>query len=238
MPTGRALSNFIKILSLFNTQPNRPRASPAIFKHVGQVPYSRGFKFGEKGPIKIFPIFAYRSGAVEFHQILSIFNTQTNRPRASPAIFKHVGQVSYSRGFKFGENGPIKIFLIFAYRSSAVEFHQILSLFNTQPNRPRASPAIFKHVGQVSYSRGFKFGEKGPIKIFPIFAYRSGAVEFHQILSLFNTQPNRPRASPAIFKHVGQVPYSRGFKFGEKVPIKILPHFCLQVRRCRISSKF
>ena len=56
-PTGPALLNFIKILSLFNTQPNRPRASPAIFKHVGQVPYSRGFKFGEKGPIKIFAHF-------------------------------------------------------------------------------------------------------------------------------------------------------------------------------------
>ena len=32
-------------------------------------------------------------------------------------------------------------------------------------------------------------------------------VEFHQILRLLNTEPNRPRASPAIFKHVGQVPY-------------------------------
>ena len=53
LPTGPALLNFSKILSLFNTQPNRPRASPAIFKHVGQVPYSSGFKFGEKGPIKI-----------------------------------------------------------------------------------------------------------------------------------------------------------------------------------------
>ena len=39
-------------------------------------------------------------------------------------------------------------------------------------------------------------------------------------------------ASPAIFKHVGQVPYSRGFKFVEKGPIKILAHFCLHVRRC------
>ena len=48
-------------------------------------------------------------------------------------------------------------------------------------------------------------------------------------LSLFNTQPNRPRASPASFKHVGQVLYSRGFKFLEKGPIKILIHFCLQV---------
>ena len=57
-------------------------------------------------------------------------------------------------------------------------------------------------------------------------------LNFIKILSLFNTQPNRPRASPEIFKHVGQVPYSRGFKFGEKGPIKILAHFCLQVRRC------
>ena len=70
-------------------------------------------------------------------------------------------------------------------------------------------------------------------------------VEFHQILRLFNTEPNRPRASPAIFKHVGQVPYSRGFKFGrrvryggEKGPIKILVHFGRQVRYGRISSNF
>ena len=55
---------------------------------------------------------------------------------------------------------------------------------------------------------------------------------FIKILILFNTQSNRPRASPAIFKHVGQVPYSRGFNFGEKGLIKILAHFCLQFRRC------
>ena len=55
---------------------------------------------------------------------------------------------------------------------------------------------------------------------------------FLKILNLFNTQLNRPRASHAIFKHVGQVHYSRGFKFGAKRPIKILPHFCLQVRSC------
>ena len=101
-----------------------------------------------------------------------------------------------------------------------VEFHQIIRLFNTQPNRPRALPAIFNHVGQVPYSRGFKFGENRPI------------------IRLFNTEPNRPRASPAIFKHVGQVPYSRGFKFGEKGPIKILVHFGSQVRYGRISSNF
>ena len=62
--------------------------------------------------------------------------------------------------------------------------------------------------------------------------------DFIKILSLFNTQPNSPRAWPTISKHVGQVPYSRDFKFGEKGSIKILPYFFLQVRRCRISSKF
>ena len=105
-----------------------------------------------------------------------------------------------------------------------VEFHKILGLFNTQHNRPRASPAIFKHVGQVPYSRASNLGKRGRSKFCKIFAYRSGVVEFHQILRLFNTQPNRPKASPAIFKHVGQVPYSRGFKFGEKGPIKMLYH--------------
>ena len=89
--------------------------------------------------------------------------------------------------------------------------------------------------------------EKGPIKIlahFCLHVWRTflptgqALFNFIKILSLFNTQPNRPRTSPAIFKHVGQDPYSRGFKFGEKGPIKILAHFCLQVRRCSISSKF
>ena len=63
-------------------------------------------------------------------------------------------------------------------------------------------------------------------------------VEFHQILRLLNTEPNRPRASPSIFKHVGQVPYSRGFKFGEKGTIKILVYFGRQVQYGRISSNF
>ena len=118
-------------------------------------------------------------------------------------------------------------------------FIKILSLFNTQPNRPRASPAISMHVGQVPYSRGFKFGEKEADQNFAPFWPTFWALSnFIKVLSLFNKQPNRPRASPAISTHIGQVPYSRGFKFGEKGPIKILPHFGLQVRRCRISSKF
>ena len=117
-------------------------------------------------------------------------------------------------------------------------FIKILSLFNTQPNMPRASPASFKHVSRSPTQGASNLG-KGADQNFPPFLPTSPALSnFIKILSLFNTQPNRPRASPAIFKHVGQVPYSRGFKFGEKGPIKILPHFCLQIRRCRISSKF
>ena len=48
-----------------------------------------------------------------------------------------------------------------------------------------ASPAISKHVVQVHYSRGFKFGEKGRSKFCPILAYRSGAVGFHQNFKSF-----------------------------------------------------
>ena len=164
---------------------------------------------------------------LNFIKILSLFNTQHNRPRASYAIFKHVGQVSYLRGFKFGESSDQNFGPFLLTCPALLNFIKILSLFNTQPNRPRASPSIFKHVGLVPYSRDLQTWGKGADQNYgPFFAYRSGAVEFHQHLSLFNTQPNRPRDSPSIFKHVGQVPYSRGFKFWEKGPIKILDHFC------------
>ena len=88
-----------------------------------------------------------------------------------------------------------------------VEFHQILRLFDTEPNRPRDSPAIFKHVGQAPTQGASNLGKRGRSKFWSILAVRSGMVEFHQILRLFNTEPNRIRTSPAIFKHVGQVPY-------------------------------
>ena len=105
LPTGLGWLNFIKILSLFNIQPNRPRASPAIVKHVGQISYSRGFKLGEGTDRNFGPFLPTGLWWLNFIKILSLFNTQPNRPRASPAIFKHVGQASYSRGFKFGERG-------------------------------------------------------------------------------------------------------------------------------------
>ena len=118
LPTGPALSNFIKILSLFNTQANRPRASPAIFKHVGQVPYSRGFKFGEKGPIKILSHICLLVRRFSTHKLIGL---------EPPPQFLSMYKVPYSRGFKFGEKGPIKI--LSHIWSGAVEFHQNFKSF-------------------------------------------------------------------------------------------------------------
>ena len=115
---------------------------------------------------------------------------------------------------------------------------KIFSLFNKQPNRPRASPASFKHVGQVLYSRGFKFGENGPTKIWVHFGLQVRGGWIWPKFLVFNTQPNRNNTSPASFKHVGQVLYSRGFKFGENGPIKIWVHFGLQVSGGWIWPKF
>ena len=156
-----------KIFSLFNTQPNRPRASPASFKHVGQVLYSRGFKNWRKRADQNLGKF-WPPGLrwLNLTKIFSLFNTQPNSPRASPASFKHVGQVLYSRGFKFGENTADQNLSPFWPPGPRwLNLTKIFSLFNTQLNRPRASPASFKHVGQVLYSRGFKFGKNGLIKI-------------------------------------------------------------------------
>ena len=71
---------------------------------------------------------------------------------------------------------------------------KIFSLFNTQLNRPRASPASFKHVGQVLYSRGFKFGENTAYQnLGPFWAPGPRMLNLTKIFSLFKTQPNRPR---------------------------------------------
>ena len=131
-----------------------------------------------------------------------------------------------------GKSGRSKFWPFLPTGPALLNFIKILSLSNTQPNRPTASPAIFKHVGQALLN-GLQILGKGADQNFgPFLPTGPALLNFIKILSLFITQPNRPRASTAIFKHVGQVPYSRGFKFGEKMPIKILAHFCLQVRRC------
>ena len=113
LPPGPWRVNLIKIISLFNTQTNRPWACPASFQPVGQALYSRGFKFGEIRQIKILVHFWPRPQRVNLIKIFSLFKTQTNRPSACPASFQPVGQALYSRGFKFGEIGPIKIFVHF-----------------------------------------------------------------------------------------------------------------------------
>ena len=122
---GPGWLNLTKIFNLFNTHPNRPRTSPASFKHIGQVLFSRGFKFGQNQADQNLGTF-WPPGPrwLNLTKIFSLFNTQPNRPRASPASFRNVGQVLYSRGFKFGENGPIKIWVHFTSRSTVVEFDQ------------------------------------------------------------------------------------------------------------------
>ena len=67
-------------------------------------------------------------------------------------------------------------------------------------------------------------------KFGPFWPPRPGWMNVIKIFSLFNAQTNRTRASPASFQQVGQVPYSRGIKYGENRPIKNLVHFGLQDR--------
>ena len=115
-PPGPRWLNLTKIYSLFNTQPNRDRASPASFKHVGQVLYSRGFNLWKTVRSKIGAFWPPGPRWLNLTKIFSLFNTQPNRPRASPASFKHVGQVLYSRGFKFRKTGRSKFGSILACR--------------------------------------------------------------------------------------------------------------------------
>ena len=141
------------------------------------------------------------------------------------------------KGLQIWGKGADQNFGLFLLTGPALmNFIKILSLFNTQINRPRSSTAIFNHVEQVPYSSCFKLGKRGHQNFGPFLLTGPALLNFIKILSLFDTQPNRPRASPAIFKHVGQVPYSRGFKFAEKGPFKILAHFCLQVQRFNTLS--
>ena len=103
---------------------------------------------------------------------------------------------------------------------------------------PSASPASFKHVGQALLN-GLQIREKEADQNFgPFLPTDLRWLNFIKNLSLFNTQPNRPRASPASFKHVGPAPYSRGFKFDEKWPMKNLVHSGLQGRGGKLYQNF
>ena len=165
-PPGPRLLNLTKVFSLFNTQPNRPRASPASFKHVGQVLYSRRFKIGENLLIKIFVHFGLQLRGGWIWPKFLVFSKHNLIGLGPPLQVSSMYFRTSTQGTSnLGKRGRSKFGSILVSRSAMVEFTKIFSLFNTQPNRPRASPASFKHVGQVLYSRGFKFGEKGPIKI-------------------------------------------------------------------------
>ena len=225
LPPCPRWSNLTKMFSLFNIQPNRPRASPASFKHVGQVLYSRGFKFGENGPIKIWVHFCLQDRGGQIWPKFLVFSTYNLIGLGPPLQLSSMycrssTQLASNLGKRADQNlGP---FLPPGPQWSNLT--KIFSLFNTQPNRPRASPASSKHVGQVLYSRGLKFRENGPIKIWVHFCLQ---VCSGRIWPKFLVLSTHNLIGPGPIRHVGQVLYSRGFKFGKNGPIKIWVHFCL-----------
>ena len=154
--------------------------------HVGQVLYSRGFKFGEKGPDQNFgPFLPTGPSLLNFIKILSLSTHNIIGLGPPPQLLSQYCRSPTQGDSNLGKRGDQNFGPFLPTGPALLNFIKILSLFNTQPNRPRASPAIFKHVGQVPYSSSFKFGEKGRSKFWPIFAYRSGAVEFHQNFKSF-----------------------------------------------------
>ena len=120
--------------------PCRPLVRPASFKHVGQALYSLCQKFGENGPVKIWSIFRSRSTVGNLIQNFSLFNTRPKRPWASPASLKHVGQALYSSGFKFGKNGPNKIFVHFCLQVSSGGISLIFLVFPTHSLKATGPP--------------------------------------------------------------------------------------------------
>ena len=138
-PPGPRWLNLTKIFSLFNTQPNRPRASPASFKHVGQVLYSRGFKFGENGPIKIWVHFGLHLHAGWIWQKFLVFSTHNLISVRPPLQVSSISGRSSTQGSSnLGKTGRSKFGSILASRSTVLNLTKIFSLFNTQPNIPRA----------------------------------------------------------------------------------------------------
>ena len=130
--------------------------------HVGQVLYSNGFKFGEKGQIKIFGRFLPTGPALlNFIKILSLSTHNLIDLGPPPQFLSQLGRSPTQGDSNLGKTAYQNFGPFLPTGPALLNFIKILSLFNKQPNRPRASPAIFKHVGQVPYSRGFKFGEKG-----------------------------------------------------------------------------
>ena len=68
------LSDFIKILSLFNTQPNRPRASPANFLACRAGPLLKGLQiWGKVADQNFEPFWPTGPALSDFIKILSFF---------------------------------------------------------------------------------------------------------------------------------------------------------------------
>ena len=163
-------------------------------------------------------------------KIFSLFNTQPNRPWASHASFKHVRQTLYSRGFKFVENGPIKILVHFCLQVHSVGILSKFVVFSSHNLKGLWPPLQVSSMYCRTSTQGASYLLKmAQSKVWSIFASRS-TVNLIKIFILYNAQTNRRRSSPAIFQHVGQTPYSRGFKYDENRPIKNLVHFGLQDR--------
>ena len=153
--------NLVQIFSLFNTQPNRPRALPASFKHVGQTPLLKGLQILGKRADQNFGPFLHQGprwlNLVSTHNLIGLgpsLQASSLYGRPSTQGASNLWKWADQNFGPFLPPGPWWLNLL-----------KVFSLFNTQPNRPRALPASFKHVGQTFYSRGFKFGEKGPVKI-------------------------------------------------------------------------
>ena len=120
-----------------------------------------------------------------------------------------------------------------------VEFYQNFCLFNTQSNRPRVSPASFKHVGLVLYSRGFKFGENGQIKIWVHFGLQvSGGWIWPKFLVFWTHNLIGLGNSACNFQACRAGPLLKGLQIWGKRADQIWVHFGLQVRGGWIWPKF
>ena len=117
--------NLTKIFCLFNTQPNRPTASPASFKHVGQVLYSSSFKFGENGPIKIWVHFGLQVHGGWIWQKFLVFSTHNLIGLRPPLQVSSISGRSSTQGASnLGKTGRSKFGSILVSRSAVFELEQ------------------------------------------------------------------------------------------------------------------
>ena len=156
------------------------------------------------------------------------------------------GQVPYSRGYQIvcwkgadqnfapwnGLQAPDAVGQNFIKIWSPFSTHNLIGLESSTAQHSK------KCAGEVPYSRGYQICvlKRGRSKLCPM-KWPTGPDAVGRISlkfwSLFNTQPNSPRGPrPHISKKcAGSTPTQGAIKLCvEKGPIKILPHFGLQVR--------